>query len=1622
MLAALLVLASVPAVLASERSAVAGFFVQEHHCGHTAHAGPSTCEAGYVLDDLDGNRVRVELDARKVAAYGGPSALLRKWVRVSGKWEGDIFRMQGFSVLDASTLAQAEQRGDVRVLEGMSAAARRALQARAGAAQERTWMGNGPEIRPYLTLLCRTSDTIGITPRPQIHYHLNMASIYPGMDHFMLDMSYGKASLATSDTLDWINLPKPKSEYLTATTHSGQLAWDGRKLLDDLIPMLDASVDFRKYRGINMFLNSMDEWGGASASGYFMTVDGMNEWMPITTNNGGFGQSVLGHEVGHNYGMDHTSGPYQTPYDSAWSVMSGGGHWVSVPTLGDVVVSNGYNAHHRYRMGWIPRERVVWAQSGADLTFRLERLTNPISTTDPLMAKIYIKGSARHYYTLEARRKVGYDKALPADCVVIHDVVEDRVVTDPFSVGPRIDRNAQVVDPDGNGDPNDAAAQWVPGETFTDVDAGIQVDVLSQDASGFTVRVRVDASQPAAGIIRSGADDGAGTLRDWFYYRRDFPGAQPAFRIPLTDPSYDSVKGFFRIRLKTPLPEIGMNGLELDGATQTSFTGDTNPNGPEVMLDGRDLDPGSHGLHITGSDVAIRNLAIGNFPANGIQLRGTRRAVIERVFSGVEPDGSTRATNGWDGISLAAGATECRIGTPGAGNLVSGNKGSGIGVFDAATSNNRIQANRVGTTANGLAALPNEGNGISSANHATDNWIGGDAPGEGNLLSGNGSEGVEVWKTHRTQIVGNWVGMDATGKAKLANGAWGIAIRDGSGQFQIRKNVVSGNGSLGIGVGDPDIREVLVEDNLVGLDRDGEAAVPNGGFGVFVFGGARQVTIRRNTSAGNQGEGVAVTNAGTAEVLIEENRFGTDPTGLVGIPNLHSGIWVGDGATAILRGNIASGNTGVGIQLHNAQNVLVENNLVGMDATGEGALGNGAHGITVVGGTKNSVIGGTSGKENIIAANGAEGIVMADPGTDGNLIAGNFIGLTRTGVARGNKYSGIWMGNGAKDNRIGEPGKPNHIGANGGSGIAVGQAGTSGNRIRANRIGLWTDGTSRGNKADGVVFWGGASGNVLGGTAAGEGNRIAYNAFNGVSVADAATVGNSIRANSISSNARLGINLVGNDGEHGVTANDSGDLDNGPNRLQNFPTLSVPSYQETTLTVQGTLRSLPNRSYAIDLFGVSTPDPSGHGEGDEYLGSVNVTTGSTGMASFTLTVPRQARISATATDLTTGDTSEFAPVQTATPGLKALRVSPVSVPGGQSVQLEAELYGPVSGGASVPVTVSPSGFVSFGGSISIPAGSSTQAVALSTNPVPQSRTLTFTASYRGVERTATLTLTPPTVSSLTVTPSRALGGTTLTATIRLNVPAPAGGLKVNLKYSNASVTPPATATVPGGATSVQVKLPTKPVAAVTSGTLTATYGTSSRTAVITLDPPALTGVTVSPANVPGGLATTARVTLSGKAPAAGMTVFLKRSHSALNLPASIVVPSGQTSASISASTKPVLADTKVMVTATMRGVSKTANLAILAPKLAAINAFPTTLKGGTTFSLNVTLSSAAPSGLVLQGSALPALVTFPTLAMKAGATSQNFTCTTKTVRTNTTVRVRVVMGGIARFVDIVLTP
>ncbi|HET9785538.1 MAG TPA: Calx-beta domain-containing protein, partial [Pyrinomonadaceae bacterium] len=330
----------------------------------------------------------------------------------------------------------------------------------------------------------------------------------------------------------------------------------------------------------------------------------------------------------------------------------------------------------------------------------------------------------------------------------------------------------------------------------------------------------------------------------------------------------------------------------------------------------------------------------------------------------------------------------------------------------------------------------------------------------------------------------------------------------------------------------------------------------------------------------------------------------------------------------------------------NASNNVIQGNFIGTNASGKAALSNNSGGI-FAGGLGNDVIGGTAaGAGNVISGNlNNAGVFVQYGNSNGATIQGNLIGTDVTGTVALGNFFGIWLNFGSGGNSIiggTTSGARNVISGNRSHGILL-SGFSSNNQIHGNLIGTDISGINPlGNSGNGVQIENIAARNRIGGLFAGQGNTIAFNGQAGVLVTGGPGANlNSIRRNSIFSNAGLGIDLGGD----GVTQNDSGDGDIGPNDIQNFPVITLVS-GDSQPTITGILNSTPNTLFSLDFYSSSSCDPSGNGEGTTLLGPgpLAVRTDSNGNASFGLALSTPLAmghvITATATD-PFGNTSEF---------------------------------------------------------------------------------------------------------------------------------------------------------------------------------------------------------------------------------------------------------------------------------------------------------------------------------------------------------------------------------------------
>jgi len=188
---------------------------------------------------------------------------------------------------------------------------------------------------------------------------------------------------------------------------------------------------------------------------------------------------------------------------------------------------------------------------------------------------------------------------------------------------------------------------------------------------------------------------------------------------------------------------------------------------------------------------------------------------------------------------------------------------------------------------------------------------------------------------------------------------------------------------------------------------------------------------------------------------------------------------------------------------------------------------------------------------------------------------------------------------------------------------------------------------------------------------------------------------------------------------------------------------------------------------------------------------------------------------------------------------------------------------------------------------------------------------------------------PTALSSVSVNPSSVTGGQSITGTVSISGPAPAGGASVSLSSASSAASVPPTVTVPANATSVNFSVSTAAVGATTMGNITASFSGVTKTVNVTIQPAALMSVTLNPSNILGGSTAVGKVTLTGPAPASGIVVTLTSSQSAqAKAPLKLIIPSGARSATFDVTTTSVSRKTVVTIAASFGGVTKSAALTL----------------------------------------------------------------------------------------------
>jgi probable HAF family extracellular repeat protein len=286
------------------------------------------------------------------------------------------------------------------------------------------------------------------------------------------------------------------------------------------------------------------------------------------------------------------------------------------------------------------------------------------------------------------------------------------------------------------------------------------------------------------------------------------------------------------------------------------------------------------------------------------------------------------------------------------------------------------------------------------------------------------------------------------------------------------------------------------------------------------------------------------------------------------------------------------------------------------------------------------------------------------------------------------------------------------------------------------------------------------------------------------------------------------------------------------------------------------------------------------------------------------------------------------------------------------------------------------------------------------------------------------------LANFTLTPSTVAGGKGSAAEVTLTDLPPAGDAVVQVTSSRpdvASVPSPFIVPAHAGTRTRTFNITPKVVAAPTTVDITARYGLVSVTRTLTVVPPKLQQLYLTPTTIVGGCGTSAgRILLTGAAPAGGAVVPLTNTNAKARVPATVTLPAGASSTTFSVPTNPVTTPSYGSVTAAYGGASQRLDLAVRPIRAKTLTLSPSTVRGGTSVNASIVLECpAVPGAIAVSLTSSNASVAAPTqssITIPVGATTGSFSIKTSAVTVNTPVTINVWVFGVRKSVTLVVTP
>ncbi len=430
--------------------------------------------------------------------------------------------------------------------------------------------------------------------------------------------------------------------------------------------------------------------------------------------------------------------------------------------------------------------------------------------------------------------------------------------------------------------------------------------------------------------------------------------------------------------------------ITIDGTSQPGYSGS-----PIVKIDGTSAGDNACAFtaDINGSDHVFNGLVLVNFDECGIYSNFSSNVTVTNSYIGVDFDGETAASN-TAGIIFFQTTGGVIGGSNGDGNVVSGNTSTNIEIGTGSTGI-EVSGNNVGTNFSADDVVSGNGRGILVKGGAT---IGGTTFEKRNVISGN-TTGLWLFGDVAVNVQGNYIGTDQFAQTAIPNSAVGVYLTGSNavvgGEEDSKRNYISGNSGNGIALRYAGTTDNTIQNNHIGIDDLG-ADLGNTSNGIEIYEDAAGNTFDNNVISGNGANGIYKRSTVDGDI-ITNNYIGVSDDGETAVKNDGYGIYITGGSATIGtngNGNVIAGHTSFEVYLNGttANETTIKGNKIGVSVGEDLVVGAGIYSAN----TEDLVIGGTiEGEGNTIAGHTTAAISAL--GGSGHTIQGNFIGTDSGG-------------------------------------------------------------------------------------------------------------------------------------------------------------------------------------------------------------------------------------------------------------------------------------------------------------------------------------------------------------------------------------------------------------------------------------------------------------------------------------------------------------------------------------------------------------------------------------------------------------------------------------------------